>query len=152
MLNTKETGIEKMIRKTGMKPTNCKCNLCKSQCQSPCQGLPEDMVKLVDAGYADRLTIVKYKDNKDDYSVLQAKYDPAKKACTFFTDGLCELHDKGLKPTAGKLSHHTQTNKNPFKTIAHLVVKQWAIIDMEYISVVVEAVKKVQTLLNANKK
>jgi hypothetical protein len=27
-------------------------------------------------------------------------------ACTFYTDGECELHDLGLKPLEGRLAHH----------------------------------------------
>lgn len=47
--------------------------------------------------------------------------------CTFFHDGLCELHDKGLKPTEGRLSHHSLSldNFNPRKSVAWLVAKQW---------------------------
>lgn len=32
--------------------------------------------------------------------------------CTFFRNGLCELHDAGLKPTEGRLSYHTITMEN----------------------------------------
>lgn len=137
----KGTAFQKIVRKSGMKPVNCKCHSCKLQCQAACLGLPEDMVALVEAGYADRLV---RKEIDNDYTILKPMYDPAKMACTFFTDGLCELHDKGLKPTAGKLSHHTQTNTNPTKTIAYLVRKQWKIIDEKYVSKVIEAIKAVK--------
>lgn len=48
--------------------------------------------------------------------------------CTFRRDdGLCELHDKGLKPTEGTLSHHSirMDNFNPKKSISWLVAKEW---------------------------
>lgn len=47
--------------------------------------------------------------------------------CTFYHDGKCELHDKGLKPTEGKLSHHTikLDNWDPKRSISWLVAKEW---------------------------
>ena len=47
--------------------------------------------------------------------------------CTFFHNGLCELHDKGLKPTEGKLSHHSikVDNWTPRKSISWNVAKEW---------------------------
>ena len=44
-----------------------------------------------------------------------------------FKDGLCELHDKKLKPIEGKLSHHSLKidNFNPKKSLAWLVAKEW---------------------------
>ena len=47
--------------------------------------------------------------------------------CTFFRNGLCELHDAGLKPTEGKLSHHTITREN-FKfghSLSWNVAREW---------------------------
>ena len=54
-------------------------------------------------------------------------FDKDKQACTFFTNGLCELHDSGLKPTVGKLSHHTTKLEdfNPKKSIAKFVLDEW---------------------------
>lgn len=47
--------------------------------------------------------------------------------CTFFNDGLCELHESGLKPTEGKLSHHSTRidNFKPSKSISWNVAKEW---------------------------
>lgn len=44
-----------------------------------------------------------------------------------FENGLCILHDKGLKPTEGRLSHHTvrKDNFNPAMSIAWNVAKEW---------------------------
>ncbi|MCS2303739.1 hypothetical protein NXX23_17745 [Bacteroides ovatus] len=42
--------------------------------------------------------------------MVQAKQEAG--GCTFFQDGLCELHAAGLKPTEGRLSHHTITMEN----------------------------------------
>lgn len=47
--------------------------------------------------------------------------------CIFFHDGLCELHDKGLKPTEGRLSHHSMTLENfTFrKSLSWNIAKEW---------------------------
>lgn len=58
----------------------CTCDKCKNMCEVPCIGTPKDIEAIIDAGYADRL--------KE----------------TMWPDGLCELHDRGLKPTEGVLA------------------------------------------------
>ena len=47
--------------------------------------------------------------------------------CVFYHDGLCELHDKGLKPTEGRLSHHSlsQENYSFSKSLTYHVAKEW---------------------------
>lgn len=50
-----ETPLQRIIRKTGRKPVQCKCRLCKQQCHTPCLGTPQDILKLIEAGYKDRL-------------------------------------------------------------------------------------------------
>ena len=47
--------------------------------------------------------------------------------CSFFHNGLCELHDRGLKPTEGRLSHHSTRidNFKASKSIAWNVAKEW---------------------------
>lgn len=47
--------------------------------------------------------------------------------CIFFHDGLCELHNAGLKPTEGKLSHHSikQENYQFKKSLSWNVAKKW---------------------------
>src|ERR1035437_8461921 len=97
-----ETTFEKIIRKTRMKPISCKCNLCKKQCAHPCLGTPEDMVKIIEAGFKDYLT----HDEIEGKKFLRPKRDELNDCCVFFENRLCKLHDLGLKPTVGKLSHH----------------------------------------------
>lgn len=118
-----ETTFEKIIRKSGMKPISCKCNLCKIQCKSPCAGTPEDMLKIIGAGYEKRVGAI----DVDGVQIIIPLYDEDKGSCTFFTDGLCELHNSGLKPTVGKLSHHSTnaTNFDPKKSIVNFVLKEW---------------------------
>lgn len=62
----------------------CTCDKCKNMCEVPCIGTPKDIEAIIDAGYADRL--------KDGWCAFRQP------------DGLCELHDRGLKPTEGVLA------------------------------------------------
>jgi len=118
-----ETAFERIVRKSGMKPIECKCNQCKRQCLQPCFGTPEDMIKIIQAGYEHRTEIVIC----EGVPVIIPKMDNNKHSCTFFTDGLCELHESGLKPTVGKLSHHSTTPQkfNPKKSIHKFVMDEW---------------------------
>lgn len=135
-----ESTLDKISRKTGKKQTNCKCQLCKSQCRHPCLGTPEDIAKLINTGYSNRLMIINWAGAQDlgvynkDVAMVTPKLDKEKGACTFFTDGLCELHDLGLKPTEGRLSHHsTELQKfNPKKSIGWAVAKEWLNKPKEY--------------------
>ena len=43
----KETQLQRIIRKTGRKPVQCKCQLCKQQCHTPCLGTPQDILKII---------------------------------------------------------------------------------------------------------
>ena len=129
-----ETTFEKIQRKTGRKPIECKCNICKSQCQTvPCLGTPEDIKAIIEAGYADRLRLTEWQagvhmnvTNRSVHIIAPA-WDKNKGSCTFFTNGLCELHATGLKPTEGKLSSH-QLKADNFdikKAVSWNVVKEW---------------------------
>jgi len=140
MLN-KETELEYISRKSGMKPISCKCDKCKSQCQIPCIGTPSDMLKIIDAGFEDSL-VRKVYNSKGDVMIAIA-YDPIKKACTFFENGLCKLHDLGLKPTVGKLSHHSTDASwyRNHKPVHHFVTKFW---DKSNDPKVLDALKKIK--------
>lgn len=129
-----ETTFQKISRKTGRKQTFCKCEKCKSQCTHQCcLGTPEDIQALINAGYADRLADTGWAAGvamgvtKEIVDMVQPLYDKTKKACTFYNNGLCELHDKGLKPTEGKLSHHSlkADNWTPSKSLAWMIAKEW---------------------------
>lgn len=92
----------------------CDCEECQNMCHAPCTGTPEDIEAIIEDGYGDRLCL-------DDWTGQPADIHPALKGwegerapyhvrseecCTFWKDGKCELHDKGLKPLAGKYAHH----------------------------------------------
>lgn len=127
-----ESTFSYIMRKSGRKPINCQCEKCQSQCKSPCLGTPEDILKLIKAGYGDRLAPTEWWAGvimgvcKEPIYMIQ----PIREKngyCTFFHDGKCELHDLGLKPTEGKLSHHSIRVDNfvPKKSLAWLVAKEW---------------------------
>lgn len=123
-----------IMQKSGRKPTACQCDKCKSQCHTPCLGTPEDISKLIEAGYSSRLAPTSWMVGmlmgvcSHPIEMVQAKVED-NGWCTFFnpSTGLCELHDKGLKPTEGRLSHHSLKidNFNPKKSLSWLVAKEW---------------------------
>lgn len=86
----------------------CTCDKCKNMCKVPCIGTPKDIETIIDAGYADRLKetmwMVGYLAVKEKPIAM---IQPTEKDgwCAFRQpDGLCELHDRGLKPTEGVLA------------------------------------------------
>lgn len=131
-----ETTFQKIIRRTGRKPIECKCSKCQSQCEAaPCLGTPEDIKKIIEAGYADKLMITDWhvgmvigKMNRP-IKMVQAEHTAS--GCIFFKEGLCELHACGLKPTEGKLSHHSTTMESytSRKSLSYNVAKEWEDLD-----------------------
>lgn len=104
-------------------PVSCSCDTCVNMCKTaPCLGTRDDIIKIAKAGYGSRLfpttvsaPIVLQLFGKP-INLIAPKFD---KQCTFLTeDNKCELHDKGLKPTEGKLAIHSQpTEVETFKSI-----------------------------------
>lgn len=124
--------FNEIARKSGRKPIQCNCEKCKMQCRTPCLGTPQDIMRLIEAGYEDRLApadwYVGIMFGVTDKPVRMVQPRQENNGwCTFYHDGLCELHDKGLKPTEGKLSSHLIRidNFNPKKSLAWLVAKEW---------------------------
>lgn len=127
-----ETSLQRIMRKTGRKPIECKCQKCKQQCKTPCLGTPEDILRIISAGYKERLAITHWwvgiARGKLDFPVIMIQARQEENGyCTFYHDGLCELHDLGLKPTEGRLSHHSITKENfKFgKSLSWNVAKEW---------------------------
>ena len=141
-----ETSLQRIMRKTGRKPIECKCQKCKQQCKTPCLGTPEDILRLINAGYKERLAITHWwvgiARGKLDFPVIMIQARQEENGyCTFFRDGLCELHDLGLKPTEGRLSHHSITKENfKFgKSLSWNVAKEW--MDMRNGEIVEEIIR-----------
>ena len=141
-----ETSLQRIMRKTGRRPIECKCQKCKQQCKTPCLGTPEDILRLIKAGYKERLAITRWwvgiARGKLDFPVIMIQARQEENGyCTFFHDGLCELHDLGLKPTEGRLSHHSITKENfKFgKSLSWNVAKEW--MDMRNGEIVEEIIR-----------
>ena len=127
----KETSLQRVMRASGRVPIQCMCSQCKNQCRTPCLGTPEDIERIIDAGYADRLALTQWAAGifigVINVPVPMIQPVARKEYCAFLENGLCILHDKGLKPTEGRLSHHTikKDNFNPAMSIAWNVTKEW---------------------------
>lgn len=119
-----------------MIPVNvCNCKVCQSMCKTPCLGTPKDINKLAENGFSDRLegTLWGYGvvagTHQDFVPMVQPRLEKDTGYCTFFKNGLCELHDLGLKPTEGALVscrdkpvEKTEDLKN---TTLYKVVAEW---------------------------
>lgn len=128
---SKETSLQRVMRASGRVPVQCSCSVCKQQCHTPCLGTPDDIERIIDAGYADRLALTNWAAGiflgVINIAIPMIQPVSGKEFCAFFENGLCILHDKDLKPTEGRLSHHTvrKDNFNPTMSIAWSVAKEW---------------------------
>lgn len=113
---SKETSLQRVMRASGRVPVQCSCSVCKQQCHTPCLGTPDDIERIIDAGYADRLALTNWAAGiflgVINIAIPMIQPVAGKEYCAFFENGLCILHDKGLKPTEGRLSHHTVRKDN----------------------------------------
>ena len=121
-----------MIRNSEYKKLNvvtCDCVQCRKMCEkSVCLPTPEQARVLIDRGYSDRLSIY-------EFHPTQKYIGPSPKSqegqpqnstlndngCTFYENGLCSLHDLGLKPYEGTIAHHDRD----WKTVRMDVLKTW---------------------------
>ena len=99
-------------------PTACSCEACKNMCHRPCWPTPAEAHALMDAGFAARLMADYWSAADHDIRILcgalkgceghAAPYLPeSEEGCTFWNaQGLCDLHDLGLKPLEGRLAIH----------------------------------------------
>lgn len=119
----------RIISKTGFGPIACKCIECQGQCvKAPCLGTPQDIERLIDAGYGDKIygtiwaagILMGVTDSV--VSIYASEFTDT--GCVFLKNGLCELHDKGLKPLEGRLSHHNR-KVEPKKGVTWSIVKTW---------------------------
>ncbi|MDR2915753.1 MAG: hypothetical protein LBV74_13115 [Tannerella sp.] len=108
--------FKQIMHNTGRRRSECQCGRCKDQCRTPCLGTPGDILRLIDKGYAGKLAIscwmVGMAVGKLSIPIPMVQARRTENGCIFFRDGLCELHDLGLKPTEGKLSHHVPKPEN----------------------------------------
>ncbi len=120
--------------KLNIPETSCDCVGCRTMClSSPCLATPLDVIKLINAGYGKSLARVDVLDHNTEslVSVIMIKGEEWQfgedkgTRCILHTDeGLCKLHDTGLKPTEGRIMHHglgLLTSRN----IRHAVLQTW---------------------------
>ena len=125
----------------------CTCPECVAMCQHrPCWPTPDDAQRLIEAGYADRLMVDWWfhrDKNKTIYLLTPAIAGresgeaPAhpEGQCTFLSvDGLCQIHDSGLKPTEGQIALcnnrtpeglHEQIARTWDDAVAQALIDRW---------------------------
>ena len=87
-------------------PNACACAQCVAMChRNPCLGTPQDIERLMAAGQGHRLRptlwLVGVAFGMPAVKMVQIASGP----CAMLRDGLCSLHDAGLKPTEGRLAN-----------------------------------------------
>lgn len=136
-----------IIKKTGRKPVECKCNQCKSQCSTvPCLGTPSDILRLMDNGFAQHIWPTDWYAGMaigtTDHPIPMFQLDNVPgHGCALFKDGLCTIHTTGMKPTEGKLSSHVMQHiTHRKKSISWQVAKTWE--DPANASIIAEITRK----------
>lgn len=124
--------MEKIMQATGRTPSHCNCPICRNQCKIPCLGTPKDIKRLIDKGYKNSLLpslwMVGVMLGELSFPIPMVQAIRTDEGwCVFHIAGLCKLHDLGLKPTEGRLSHHTILPENFVfrKGLAYHVAKEW---------------------------
>lgn len=114
-----------MEKITERETNSCSCNQCKNMCLvSPCFPTPEETRTLIENGYEDRLSISTFVDIRtlsfyDIVAPKAIKHEiiingqaiPLNKCNFLDSNGLCILHDKGLKPIEGRLASCKNTEE-----------------------------------------
>jgi hypothetical protein len=135
-LHPLETAYQKL---NTLAHVECSCDSCKNRCKTfPCLGTPEDIKKLIDAGYSQKLMLNYYVSHnsvsEDVYYIspatkgkeckfvvfpaIEYKYNDSRE-CVFFENGECTIND--LKPIEGKLVDHSTEDLE----IHYLVISTW---------------------------
>lgn len=124
--------IKKILDGKGYNPESelpCSCDKCKNMCKSPCLGTPRDIEAIMDAGFADKLSITKWfvgaiMAGEDPIDMIAPAYNNG--WCAFRKeDGLCELHDLGLKPTEGVLTSCRDKEVRFEDSVTRMVAGEW---------------------------
>lgn len=109
-------------------PTDCTCDICVGMCRrSPCLGTPEDIMRLVEAGYQDKLVPTL------NLGLRHLGYPAVgiiapiltEHGCIFLENDRCTLHDKGLKPLEGRLQSCKTTNPIVVTAITVAILRTW---------------------------
>jgi len=111
-----------MMNLADIPETSCSCDTCKKMCDRPCWPTPEEVEELVKKGFGKRLMLDWWQRCFSDDIMLvspaligfEQRMAPSLHpigGCTFQnSDGLCELHQIGLKPIEGRLASCKRQN------------------------------------------
>ena len=133
---TREEVFERIANQIGRHNVSCNCEKCKRMCQrTPCLGTPHDILALIKAGYIHRVCYTEWAAGislgfiHEPIPMVQLKSTGSKVdgCCICYHDGKCELHENGLKPTEGKLSHHDVSEREllPQYNLTFQVASEW---------------------------
>ncbi len=133
---TREEVFNRIAAHLETQPMSCNCEKCKQMCQRvPCLGTPHDILALIEAGYIDKVCYTEWAAGiifrfiKRPIPMVQLKSTGSNVngCCICYHDGKCELHENGLKPTEGKLSHHEVSAKEllPQYNLSFQVAIEW---------------------------
>lgn len=119
--------------------SECSCERCQKMCSGsrPCWGVPKDINRIIEKGFANRLMLDYYEGELDNKTIRYTEIlSPALKGyegshapfwpvgrCTFYTDdGLCEIHD--IKPTEGCVVDHEKGYEGLHTSLVELWAKR----------------------------
>ena len=121
----------------GLKETECSCEQCQNMCKEPCCPTPDEVEKLIEAGYSNRFSLDDWdcdvnpkpmiKPALKGYEQYRAPFETkTEEGCTFWKEGKCELHDTGLKPMHAKYSHHsTLADLEVYEKLEKWIKESW---------------------------
>lgn len=118
-----QTDYDIIKEATGLNDFDCSCNKCKAMCKTaPCMGTPSEMIKLIEAGFVDKLQLtidfacMRY--GLGPVEMIMPLFNEEKQRCTFLNENdLCMLHDLKLKPSEGRLANCNLDTALPGKEI-----------------------------------
>lgn len=119
----------------------CSCSTCKGMCVRPCWPIPSEILPLIESGYTSSLMLDwwegDFHDGEHDRVYIVCPSSPGREGnyapdflglqsgCIFLTQkGLCRLHPLGLKPTEGRVAHHSIGGDNGYN-IHRAVAETW---------------------------
>lgn len=127
------------MSKLKLAPVECSCYECKECCKRPCWGTPEDIQKIIDAGLGHRLMLDLWGNNSKGENTFipcpalkgsegqnYPNFPRYEEGCTFWTaEGKCELHERGLKPTEGRLTSCKRPELSEDPTLHKEIYQTW---------------------------
>lgn len=157
---TREEVFNRIANRIGKQPISCNCEKCRQMChRTPCLGTPQDILAIIEAGYVDKVCYTEWAAGmylghiSQPIEMVQIKSKGKGKdgECVFFHDGKCDLHESGLKPTEGKLSHHEVSIKELRKeyNLTYQVAIEW--VKEENFDIIKEIADKLCDFMNKNK-